>query len=102
MGSPLESTNKFHTCSLRSVFAHVHAAVENDFNGFAAYAANSAKLFEILCLPPSEGRLFLISLKYKNLTEVKKLHNMKLLDFCFLCIYARNSQEQTGYFRLFE
>ena len=24
--------DKFHTCSLKGVFAHVHAAVENDFN----------------------------------------------------------------------
>ena len=24
--------NKFHTCSLRSIFAHVHVTVENDYN----------------------------------------------------------------------
>ena len=24
--------DKFHTCSLRSVFVHVHAAAENDLN----------------------------------------------------------------------
>ena len=32
MGSPLPVSNKFHTCSLRSVFVHVHAAAKNDFN----------------------------------------------------------------------
>ena len=52
--------NKFHTCSLRCVFVHVQkvncpagareatlgcAAAKNDFYGFAAFAANSAKLF---------------------------------------------------------
>ena len=41
-------TNKLHTCSLRCVFAHVHAAVENDLDGFAAFAANSAKPFSTL------------------------------------------------------
>ena len=28
----LPVANKFHTCSLRSVFVHVHAAVKNDFD----------------------------------------------------------------------
>ena len=28
-----------------SIFCHVHAAAENDFNFFAAAAANSARLF---------------------------------------------------------
>ena len=52
--------NKFYTCSLRCVFAHVQevncpkgarettlgcAAVENDLTLFSAYAENSAKLF---------------------------------------------------------
>ena len=37
--------NKFYTCSLRGVFAHVHAAVENDLTLFSAYAENSAKPF---------------------------------------------------------
>ena len=41
----LPLANKFHTCSLRCVFVHVHAAAKNDFYGFAASAANSAKPF---------------------------------------------------------
>ena len=28
----LPLADKFHTCSLRCVFVHVHAAAENDFN----------------------------------------------------------------------
>ena len=34
-----------HTCNLRCIFVHVHAAAKNDFNRFAAFAANSAKPF---------------------------------------------------------
>jgi len=34
-----------HTCSLRCIFVHVHAAAKNDLDGFAASAANSAKPF---------------------------------------------------------
>ena len=30
----LPVANKFHTCSLRSVFVHVHAAAKNDFDFF--------------------------------------------------------------------
>ena len=29
MGSPFILANKFHTCSLRCVFVHVHAAAKN-------------------------------------------------------------------------
>ena len=46
--------NKFYTCSLRGVFAHVHAAVENDLTLFSAYAENSTKTFLTVC----EGRGF--------------------------------------------
>jgi len=65
MGSPfLLLANKFYTCSLRSVFAHVQevncpkgarettlgcAAVENDFILFSACAENSAKPFLTVC-----------------------------------------------------
>ena len=34
-----------HTCNLRCIFVHVHAAAKNDFNEFAAFAANSARPF---------------------------------------------------------
>ena len=37
--------DKFHTCSLISIFVHVHAAAKNVFTLFSAYAENSAKLF---------------------------------------------------------
>ena len=37
--------NKFHTCSLRSVFAHVHAAVENDFEPFSLLTQRTLRGF---------------------------------------------------------
>ena len=39
------AVNKFHTCSLRSIFCQVHALAENVFTLFSACAENSAKLF---------------------------------------------------------
>ena len=59
----LPVANEFRTCSLRSVFVHVHAAAKNDLTLFAASAANSARLFlTVCCLPFSEesGRLFVV------------------------------------------
>ena len=44
----LLKADTFHTCSLISIFVHVHAAAKNVFTLFSAYAENSAKLFDRL------------------------------------------------------
>ena len=51
---------KFHTCSLRCVFVHIHAAAKNHQTLFAAYAANSARLFDRseVITPVSAGVIF--------------------------------------------
>ena len=41
--------NKYHTCSLRSVFIHVHAAAKNDFDFIRRIRGELCEAFLTVC-----------------------------------------------------
>ena len=65
IGSPL--TNQFHTCSLRSVFVHVHAAAENDLYFICRFRGELCEAFLTVCMPDTQSAYPAYFLSYKGI-----------------------------------
>ena len=66
--------DKFHTCSLRCVFVHVHAAAENDFHFLRRFGGELCEAFLTVCVSPviKTGDFFYFGEKNATFPENEK------------------------------
>ena len=101
--APFPMANKFHTCSLRSIFVHVHAAAKNNFHFICCLRSKLCEAFSLTGTPERHGIFSLCENGNRVLSSAPHSHwqylqleKQLLSDYNAFCLRETNSEKEVS------